>query len=158
MSEPGTIYWEHLEPVWRFVSIYDGGDIFLHEFKQLSRREQTLFAAHWCQSEICNGGFHQFFLNPTGVLAPEAAGAFQELGLPEAASLIQEAMAFFGDPYPRDQERRAAALEAVPGSSREEWDPFRHLDDPFYAVIDWPNNVFATAADTYALRTAAQQP
>ncbi|WP_369973953.1 DUF4375 domain-containing protein [Polaromonas sp. SP1] len=32
-----------------------------------------LFAVHWCQSEICNGGFMQFFANSTGVLAPEVA-------------------------------------------------------------------------------------
>jgi hypothetical protein len=158
MGEPGTAYWERLEPVWGSVSIYDGGHVFLHEFAQLPQCERTLFAAHWCQSEVCNGGLHQFFTNPTGVLAPEAAVAFDELGLHEVSRLIRTAMAFFGDCYPREQEQRLAALEAVPGATRKEWDPFRHLDDPFYAAIDWPNNAFATAADSFVLRHPPQQP
>jgi hypothetical protein len=109
-----------------------------------------LFAAHWCQSEVCNGGFHQFFKNPSGVLAPEAAAGFQAIGMPKCASVISKAMQFFGTPYPRNQVDRQKALSAIPGESRAEWDPFFKLDDVFYELLDNEAGGFAAAADLYS--------
>jgi hypothetical protein len=152
--EPGEFYWKKVQPIWKSVSIYDGGEAFLAQFYKLSEVQRNLFAAHWCQSEVCNGGFHQFFANPTGVLAPEAAVAFDALELPAGAALIRRAMDFFGSPYPREQMDRCAILDVVPGDSRAERDPFYALDDLFYAVLDSLNHVFAKAADAYALRNA----
>jgi hypothetical protein len=77
-----TSYWEVLGPVGGSVSIYDGPELFLREFAALSAKEATLLAAHWYQSEICNGGFNQFFGNSAGVLAPEAVAAFISIGMP----------------------------------------------------------------------------
>ena len=74
-SKPPDSYWRLLEPIWDSVSIYDGPKTFLRQYRRLPRAVGHLFAAHWCQSEICNGGFHQFFGNSTGVLAPEAMEA-----------------------------------------------------------------------------------
>lgn len=47
-----------------------------------------MFAAHFCQSEICNGGLGQFFGNSTGGLAPEAVEGFREIGQAQVAALI----------------------------------------------------------------------
>ena len=81
-----------------------------------------------------NGGFHQFFSNPTGVLAPEAAGAYRRLELPDLAEIVEEAMAFWGTPYPREQGDRQGRLVWQPTTPREEWDPFFALDERFYAA------------------------
>src|SRR5687767_13179443 len=66
--KPGQHYWSLVEPVWETISIYHTPDIFLTQFNSASLASRTLFAAHWCQSEVRNGGFHQFFGNSTGVL------------------------------------------------------------------------------------------
>ena len=74
-------------------------------------------------------------MNPTGVLAPEAVEALRAIGFAEASGLIERAMAFFGSPYPRDQEVRVARLEELSGTSPEEWDPFFELDAEFDELL-----------------------
>ncbi|MCW8133282.1 MAG: DUF4375 domain-containing protein [Planctomycetota bacterium] len=106
-------------------------------------------AAHWCQSEVGNGGFHQFFTNPTGVLAPEALEGFESIQRPDLARLLRSAMLYFGEPFPRDQEVRIAALERRKGKARKEWDPFYDLDDEFYDGLN--RETFESSADRMAL-------
>ena len=141
----GELYWAVIEPIWEKVSIYDGPEVFLSAFAKLTVPQQHLFASHWCQSEIRNGGFQQFFENPTGVLAPEASIGFREIGLTRCAELVDRAMEFFGAPYPREQESRNDALG--------EDDPFTELDDRFFEAIE--DDGYDRAADQYALRTTA---
>ena len=103
-------YWDIVEPYWEVINIYDGPEVFLQSYGSAPKTSRLLFAAHFATSEICNGGFHQFFHNSTGVLAPEAAEAFRGIGQAEVASLIESAMARFGVPYPRDREQRVELL------------------------------------------------
>ena len=65
--------------------------------------------------------------------APEAVAGFRAVGAGPLADVVAEAMAFFGEPYPRDQADRLDRPNQVPGESREEWDPFEALDDRFFA-------------------------
>src|SRR5262249_40500524 len=106
-----------------------------------------LFASHWCQSEVRNGGFHQFFSNSTGILAPEAAAGFRAIGLEACASLLEEAMKHFGSPYPREREVRSENLE------RDERDPFGPVDDRFLDAI--ADEGYERAADDFASRSSA---
>jgi hypothetical protein len=147
---PGSIYASAIEPIWKSISIYDGPEVFLEGFSRVRPELGSLFAAHWCQSEICNGGFHQFFGNPTGVLAPEAAAGFHALGMPNCSGIIGEAVDFFGTPYPRDREERWQRIQPVAGKRREEWDPFSDLDRRFYKHLRSENGGFVAAADRYA--------
>lgn len=103
-----------------------------------------LFAAHFCQSEICNGGFHQFFGNSTGVLAPEAVEGFREIGQAQVAALIEKGMSLFGGTYPRDRNDRQARLAEVSRNS------LNALDQTFYSLIDSEGGDFTVAADRYA--------
>ncbi len=50
---------------------------------------QLLIATDYGKSDIENGGFHQFFSNPTGVLAPEMIEWFERAGLAESASVLR---------------------------------------------------------------------
>jgi hypothetical protein len=151
----GERYWQLVEPVWKEISIYDGPSEFLRQFHRVRPEVGHLFAAHWCQSEVRNGGFHQFFSNSTGVLAPEALAAFRAIGLEEWASLLNEAMRFFGEPYPREQDERQELLATVPGNKPEEWDPFDALDGRFYDWLDTDGDRWERAADAYASRVNA---
>lgn len=146
-ATPGERYWSVIEPIWDSIDIYGTPENFLHQFHAVSPGAGHLFAAHWCQSEVCNGGFHQFFCNSTGVLAPEALAGFLAIGLSEWTKLLAEAMKFFGAPYPRDREKRLAMLPRGPGK-RKEWDPFYALDDRFY--LHAKENPWDLAADRFA--------
>jgi hypothetical protein len=145
-------YWDHIEPFWEEINIYDGPEIFLRQFAEIPEHAGHLFAAHWCISEVCNGGFHQFFYNSTGVLAPEAVEGFKAIGLPETAAVIAEAMARLPAPYPRDRDIRQNALDALDPEEEDEddWEsPFDDLDTKFYDLYDTENGGMA-AADRYA--------
>jgi len=141
--QAGDLYWSKLEPIWKEISISEGEAVFLEQVSRVPRRLGDLFAAHWCQSEVCNGGFHQFFSNTTGVLAPEAMEGFRAMGMTEVAALVEEAMSVLGTPYPRDREARQAVLPPPPR--------FRELDERFFARVQHEADGFALAADRYAL-------
>jgi len=114
---------------------------------------KLLFAATYAERDICNGGFHQFFGNDTGRLAPEAIEGFCLIGIEDAGVVIAKAMKFFGASYPRNREERSKALEAVPGfpnAERDEWDPFTALDEAFYACLKKEPDRFDNAANAFA--------
>ena len=69
-------YWTCIEEAFDKVDIYGGGEVFLAGFRQYPDWIGELLATHWLLSEFDNGGLMQFFLNSTGVLAPEAIAGF----------------------------------------------------------------------------------
>ena len=142
-------YWRYVEPIWDAVSIYDGGETFVSQFARVTNRQQVLFATHWAQSEILNGGLGQFFSNSTGVLAPEAVDGFRKLGMPKCASAIEEAMRFFGEPYPRDSGIRQGILEQFFAQHEDEI-PLLESEDIVAVEIEAENGGFETAANQYA--------
>ncbi|HLH02368.1 MAG TPA: DUF4375 domain-containing protein [Bryobacteraceae bacterium] len=94
-------YWRLIEPVWEQIDIYSCADAFLQNYRAVRRGAGLVYAAHFAQYEICNGGFPQFFSNSTGVLAPEAKEGFQEIGMDKTAEIVSTAMALLGKSYPR---------------------------------------------------------
>jgi hypothetical protein len=156
MPRATNAYWTLVEPYWKVVDIYRGGEAFLGTLCAIPSAHGLLLAAHWCQSEIRNGGFHQFFTNPTGVLAPEAIEAFTAIDRPDLAELLRTAMAFFGDPYPRERAARLAALDGLATAGpRRTWDPFSALDDRFYRGLR--TTTFEESANAFALALAHEQ-
>jgi uncharacterized protein DUF4375 len=144
-------YWDLVYPIWDAVSIYNGPDVFLQQYAASPETARVLFAAHWCQSEICNGGFDQFFSNDTGVLAPEGVEAFRKIGMPQIAALIEQAMSALGPAYPRDRGEREDAIDtAWDACGNRESGPFGHLDELFFVLIETENDGFRAAADAYA--------
>jgi hypothetical protein len=79
--QPGEQYWNAIDPIWDDIDI-DTSESFQRTFQNVPRKLGLLYAAHFCQSEVCNGGFTQFFRNSTGVLAPEAIEGFAAIGQP----------------------------------------------------------------------------
>jgi hypothetical protein len=147
-------YWTLVEPVWLPLNrSWDGGpERFVRRFRRVRPEAGHLYAAHWCQSEVLNGGFHQFFSNTTGLLAPEALEGFRAIGAVEWAQILAEAMKHFGTPYPRDRGDREEILPMRQRRAREEWDPFCELDERFY---EWADN-WEDAANAYAGRAVAE--
>ncbi len=143
-------YWRFVEPIWDTVSIYDGEEVFLREYSKATDKQKTLFAAHWTQSEIMNGGLGQFFTNRTGVLAPEAVVAFRTLGMPNCASILTDAMSFFGETYPRDSTVREGVFEEFYERHADQKIPIEEYEDAMATEIEDENGGFEEAANNYA--------
>lgn len=150
-QEPGSYYWLLVEAVWLPLNLSwdDGPEGFLRQFRMVQPRVGHLYAAHWCQSEVRNGGFYQFFWNTTGLLAPEALDGFRAVGITEWSAILAEAMEFFGHPYPRE---RAARQKLLPGHNGKHSGryPFDALNERFYAWLRAEPDPWHCAADQYA--------
>ena len=57
-----------------------------------------------------NGGMHQYIFNSTGALAPNLSDVMTRWGLFDQAQSVQEAMAHFPTPYPRETQTRRAIM------------------------------------------------
>lgn len=143
-------YWRFVEPIWDSINIYDGGMVFIEQFSNVTEKQKVLFAAHWAQSEILNGGLSQFFSNSTGILAPEAVEAFLKLGMPKCALAMENAMSFFGETYPRDREARENKLEEFFDKFGEDAIPLEEYEDIIAIEIEEENGGFETAANAFA--------
>ena len=144
-------YWDVVEPFWEAINIYDGPELFLRTVNAVPPLSRLMFAAHFCQSEIPNGGFNQFFWNSAGVLAPETVEGFREIGQLEVATLIEAAMDLLGTPYPRDREERQARLSQASEGALDS------LDEKFFAFIETEAGGFDEAADRYVERMAQRK-
>jgi hypothetical protein len=136
-------YWRLVDPVWEQIDIYRGADVFLATYRAAEKRAGLLFAAHFAQSEICNGGFNQLFWNSTGVLAPEAVEGFQVIGMPETAEILSRAMRLLGENYPRERGERQNILAVL------HKEKFNELDEKFFVLIEAENGGFTLAADRF---------
>ncbi len=154
-NEPGSDYWDAIEPYCEVIDIYDTPLTFLKSLAGLPRWCRHLLAVHWCDSEICNGGFHQFFYNSTGILAPEAVEGFQAMRLESIANVVKEAMLRLGEPYARDREERWEGLARLEsdGYLNENSKAFQELDDRYYAVQEQSD--LLNRMDRYARENAA---
>ncbi|HEY2514487.1 MAG TPA: DUF4375 domain-containing protein [Polyangiaceae bacterium] len=128
---PGDAYRKAMGPYWDKVDIYEDAKTFLAGYAEVPRPIAHVLAAHWCKSEIDNGGFRQLFENSTGVLVPEGIEGFEAIGLTEAAGVVRTAAALLGGAYPRQRKERQAAVGRCSGEGDE--DPFEALDGEFYA-------------------------
>jgi hypothetical protein len=172
MTKSFESYWNLIDPIWDKINIYDGEAAFLASIQPFPRPTVLLYAAHFCQSEVCNGGLLQFFWNNTGVLCPEAIEGFRIIGMPQVASIIEAAAASLGSPYPRDREARWDAMLVESGLSEDELKdifdktPNQYLafleatkafnwdsqSKHFYEFYDEENGGFESAADRFALQ------
>jgi hypothetical protein len=161
--EPGEKYWAVIEPYWGAISI-DSAEEFERTFNQIPRSVGLLYAAHFCQSEVCNGGFIQFFWNSTGVLGPEAIEGFKAIGQVRIADVVGRAIALLGFPYSRNRvDRRSALARLAEETGDQSVRPaeqfiyknvksFRPMETEFYSLIRSESGGFEAAADRYAER------
>ncbi len=156
LRQPGEAYWARINAAYKRVPIHASPPRFKLQFEKLDAATANLLAAHWCQSEVCDGGFYQFFANSTGILAPEAHRAFREIGALEWSEQVRLALSFFGPEYLRERSARSTALPPpIKGSRRSEWDPFFELDKEFYSWLKPDQDRWNKLADEYANAAAA---
>jgi hypothetical protein len=119
MAETIGSYWALVEPVFKLIDFRDQ-ESFFSTTAVMPRSVVLLYAAHFCLSEVHNGGFLQFFWNSTGLIAPEAVDGFMAIGMPKLASLLLTTAALLGSPYPRDRDARWDALLMASGRGQRD--------------------------------------
>jgi hypothetical protein len=151
-AEEGEWVLAVMRRVWDGVNIYEGEGELRRGLGLASVGQVAVYAVLFSDSEICNGGFHQYFYNSTGILAQEALAGFRLVGSPERAELLRHAMSrFAGGVAPRDLQSRRNELDAI--DWKTEWKPFaRPLEDAYYALAR------ATSVTRHCARLIQEQP
>jgi hypothetical protein len=109
--------------------------------------QRAVYALAALDAEVNNGGFHQFFFNPTGALAREALGGARLLGLDEHAAIIEEAFSVFPDgEVPEDFDERISLHREL---SDESSDRIDSCDERWYELGDRPDDAFDKALANY---------
>jgi len=104
------------------------------DYNQLSFAEQVFGLVWELESEVNNGGFHQYFWNSTGALAPYVVGALKAVGAVAAASIAQQALALVGpDVSWSDDAARKAHISELSSQSKEK---LQELDQAFHTYPD----------------------
>ena len=109
----GDDYFAVIEPVFLFVSIYDGPQRYEEDLANFSTEQRLVLAYHWYLSEVNNGGHDQFYYNSTGIVWPDALKAFRELGHSEVVAIINASVNRLGGNPSLDREKRQEQLEQL---------------------------------------------
>lgn len=80
----------------------------------LSPVERTIFFYGAFQSEVQNGGLHQFFANSTGNCALQTRAALHDIGATELLAVYDKALAVFPSPPSEDRGTRLQQMARVP--------------------------------------------
>jgi hypothetical protein len=135
--DDAELAWQVIAPAYDAVSLYDGPAALASQLRPLTGGQRALLALHWCVSETTNGGFDQFFTNPSGLLADEARAAFERIGVPEAARLLDEARALLASRPPEADPDDPAYDEADDADRFDAYlAQYEPLEERFYALVD----------------------
>lgn len=100
----------------------------------LSRLQRDALCVMNFQTELNNGGLHQYLLNSSGDFARETPEVFRRIGADGAARILDEAIALFGPAGPpANREARVAALLGFPKTVE---DRVEALSNEFYDAED----------------------
>jgi hypothetical protein len=107
---------------------------FYEDENSLTAPEKNVVFVENVEREVNNGGFSQFFYNPTGNYAHESVDALREIGAETTAELLQKAIDQFPDgQVPKDEDARMVVLEQIGETAEKAWSK---LDDEFYESED----------------------
>jgi hypothetical protein len=99
-------------------------------FKALSQPEQVFVCIWELDTEVNNGGFHQYYFNDGGDRAVDAVRSLEAIGAPQTAALVTRANRLFGPSGPfRDRWKRQEQLNAL---SRSDLEVMHEIDAQFY--------------------------
>lgn len=97
----------------------------------LTDTERRLVAVSTLEGEVLNGGFDQYFFNPSGGDAEVALAGLKEVGATNAAELLERAMGqFAGGKPPTGYSQRHQAMDQIQTQAKPVWDK---CDSDYYA-------------------------
>jgi Domain of unknown function (DUF4375) len=82
--------------------------------RRLDKGQRAIYAMYVADGEILDGGFAQFWLNPSGALGNDLVAAARLVGSPEFADIFRDAAALWpNDRIPRARAKREALLDTL---------------------------------------------
>jgi hypothetical protein len=103
------------------------------EYHDLAPKARVAFCIHGFESQVNNGGFHQFFFNSSGEYVRETLAALAAIGAPRTRDLLEQAAAVaFPSGYPSDARTHQDALADYDGVA----DTLEQLDNQFFAYTE----------------------
>jgi hypothetical protein len=148
-SDPAQVAWDVIEPLWDELETPYQPDERLRTTATPGQR--ALYALHWTNSEVCNGGFHQYFTNSTGMLTPDALFGARLVRATEYATTIERAASIFGPEVPSVHEERRAHLQRLDKDGTAVLD---ECDERWYKLIGSP----ATALEAFVASYIQEHP
>jgi len=85
--------------------------------ESLSELQRTILLVYALELEVCNGGIHQYFINPAGDRWKETLVALKQMGATRISQILQKALTVFPRSSPstdhltRDRQLRAIGRE-----------------------------------------------
>jgi len=119
---------EIIEPVWCLVDFHEDPASYDASLRRFSRSQRYVWAALWYDAEVCNGGHHQFYSNPTGMVWRDALEAFGQMEMAAVAAIIDASAARLGSAPSSSRVERNRQLSNFRGT-------FDDLDDRYYAFM-----------------------
>lgn len=106
--------WDYSQ--WLFANHFQIVQLAAEEgWSSLPRSQQLNFFVGYFYYQVLNGGLWQYFQNPCGPDAPKLVEALMEIGAPQTAGVIAQALAFFPGGQPQnDEEERGLSIDAIP--------------------------------------------
>lgn len=101
------------------------------DYDKLSTPEQVFLLIWELESEVNNGGFHQYFYNSSGALAPNVVSALKTVGAEATADMAQRALNAVGNAitsWSNDADRQAS-LNRLSSGTRQ---ILENLDQEYY--------------------------
>src|SRR5207253_6180924 len=99
-------------------------------FDSLLAPEREYIALYWLVCEVMNGGFHQYFHNSSGDIAPFAIEGLKAVGATESLRILERALAIFpSGTYSTDRETRWKGLKAISDDVDKEVQAFDEVSD-----------------------------
>lgn len=104
------------------------------EFGDQSELQQVFSAVWELESQVNNGGFHQYFFDTSGETAVRVESALIAIAARKAAAIVREAVALFpGGMPPSDMLERRRRLELADERVLARWN---ELDQAFFSYPD----------------------
>jgi len=137
----GDLVRHAIDRLWDACDIYSDRAALRSVLDLATPGQIAVYAIFWTHAEVSNGGFHQYFHNATGILAPEALDGLRRIGALRFAELLERAMRRFprGAP-PTDNARRRDDLDSITDGA------FRGLDEAFFE-LDRHDDLLELVAD-----------
>lgn len=132
--DDANLAWKVIAPLWDALSASANPKKEQETLAQATEGQRLLIGLDWCQKEVRNGGFEQFFLNSTGVLWLEALEGFRRIGAEPYAALLEQALGIFPDgEAPLARTARTKLLRSLPKDRRRSL--FEPLEDAFFQLL-----------------------
>jgi hypothetical protein len=119
------VVWSAISLAWDVAVIHEGRARLTQSLEQATCLQRAIYGAWWTETEVGNGGFHQYFWNSTGVVSALAQEGFGAMGAARMRECLAKAVMRLGSIDVFDRAARQQALAEIRP------DAFGELDERF---------------------------